>query len=296
MIRAVLLIPFALAVILVIPALIGVYVYRDARRRRMNAALWTIIAVAAPSLIGFIIYLLVRGNHSDLECPRCGTAVARDYIICPGCGVKLRRVCPNCSAPAEPDWIACPRCAAPLPAAADDTAVPVQRQDKALWKLLAVIVAVPVLLIVFLSLSFARTAHGGTASMRQISFDEYFEGQTSEAALEGVQDWLFEIMPREEANHAYVLQYASDSEDGGYSMLIYVPGGGDSPHSSFGHSSGLFGPSMTLELERTGRSDSLYWVSISTGTAPRINVLLSGKKLPCEVYAASFDPALPPET
>ena len=58
-------------IVALLPLLIGVYVYRDAKRRGMNAALWTLIAILAPSLIGFIIYLLVRGNYSNLKCPRC---------------------------------------------------------------------------------------------------------------------------------------------------------------------------------------------------------------------------------
>ena len=41
-----------------LPLLIGVYVYRDAKRRNMNAPLWTIIAILAPSLIGFIMKVL----------------------------------------------------------------------------------------------------------------------------------------------------------------------------------------------------------------------------------------------
>ena len=53
-------------IVALLPLLIGVYVYRDAKRRGMNAALWTLIAILAPSLIGFIIYLLVRGNYSNL--------------------------------------------------------------------------------------------------------------------------------------------------------------------------------------------------------------------------------------
>ena len=55
-------------IVALLPLLIGVYVYRDAKRRGMNAALWTLIAILAPSLIGFIIYLLVRGNYSNLKC------------------------------------------------------------------------------------------------------------------------------------------------------------------------------------------------------------------------------------
>ena len=52
-----------------IPAAIGIYVYRDAKRRGMNAALWTLIALLAPSLVGFIIYLIVRGNYSAVIIP-----------------------------------------------------------------------------------------------------------------------------------------------------------------------------------------------------------------------------------
>lgn len=100
--------------ILMIPILIGVYVYRDASRRKMNAVLWTLIAVVAPSLIGFIIYLLVRGNHSDMECPRCNTPITNQYVVCPKCGAKLRPSCPNCSAPVEVDWAVCPKCATPF--------------------------------------------------------------------------------------------------------------------------------------------------------------------------------------
>lgn len=59
---------FFLTILIGIPVLIGVYVYRDAKRRNMNALLWTLIAILAPSLIGFIIYLFVRGNYDDLQC------------------------------------------------------------------------------------------------------------------------------------------------------------------------------------------------------------------------------------
>ena len=51
-----------LSAVLIVPILIGVYVYRDAKRRGMNALVWTLIALFAPSLIGFIIYLLVRNS------------------------------------------------------------------------------------------------------------------------------------------------------------------------------------------------------------------------------------------
>ncbi|MBQ6687789.1 MAG: zinc ribbon domain-containing protein, partial [Bacteroidales bacterium] len=116
--------------LLTVPVLIGVYVYRDAKRRGMNAALWTLIAVFAPSLIGFIIYLLVRGSYSDLKCPRCDTRVNDTYVVCPRCGAKLRPGCPNCGTAVESDWKVCPKCAQPLPTMQDDVVTPVRPKDK----------------------------------------------------------------------------------------------------------------------------------------------------------------------
>mgnify|MGYP002747632941 CR=1 FL=1 len=104
-----------LAVFLCIPLLIGVYVYRDAARRGMNAALWTVVAVLAPAFTGLIVYLLARGAAPALKCPQCGAAVTDAYAVCPACGARLRAVCPGCGAPVEPGWKVCPRCAAPLP-------------------------------------------------------------------------------------------------------------------------------------------------------------------------------------
>ena len=49
-----------------IPSLIGGNVYRDAKRRQMNAVVWTLVAILAPTFIGFIIYLRVRANYADL--------------------------------------------------------------------------------------------------------------------------------------------------------------------------------------------------------------------------------------
>ena len=79
-----------LAVLIIVPILVGVYVFRDASRRGMNAALWTLIAVLVPILVGFIIYLLVRSSYPDLKCPQCGTPVRESYVSCPQCGARLK--------------------------------------------------------------------------------------------------------------------------------------------------------------------------------------------------------------
>ena len=97
-----------LVVLLTVPLMVGVYVYRDASRRGMNALLWALVAAFGPVLVGLIIYLLVRGNYSDLRCPQCDEAVKEQFVVCPKCGTKLRAACPNCAMPVEPDWKVCP--------------------------------------------------------------------------------------------------------------------------------------------------------------------------------------------
>ncbi len=66
--------------VVLIPILVGVYVYRDAKARRMDAVLWTIIAVIAPGLIGFIVYLIVRNGILVSPCPQCGAEVTEQYL------------------------------------------------------------------------------------------------------------------------------------------------------------------------------------------------------------------------
>lgn len=144
-----------LAVLVGIPVLIGVYVYRDASRRGMNAVLWTLVAVLAPAFVGLIIYLLVRGSYADLLCSACGAPVAQSYLSCPRCGARLKATCPGCSTPVEPDWRVCPRCGNPLPELGGDFTPPVRRQDKTLWKILLVVLLVPVLLVIFTLLIFS---------------------------------------------------------------------------------------------------------------------------------------------
>ena len=97
-----------LALIIMLPFIVGFFVYRDAKVRNMNAILWALVAALAPAFIGLIVYLLVRGDYMNLRCPQCSTPVMETYVACPTCGAKLRPSCPNCRAPVEPDWKVCP--------------------------------------------------------------------------------------------------------------------------------------------------------------------------------------------
>lgn len=60
------LMPFIVIAIIAIPIIIGLYVYKDATSRNMKALTWALISALIPSLIGFIVYLLVRNKKSQV--------------------------------------------------------------------------------------------------------------------------------------------------------------------------------------------------------------------------------------
>lgn len=65
------LIPFLLLIFLLIPyailILIVIWVYKDAKKRQVNAAVWVIIVWITPFFIGFIKYLLSRKDSRSTE-------------------------------------------------------------------------------------------------------------------------------------------------------------------------------------------------------------------------------------
>lgn len=293
-IRTMIFILFVLAALLAVPILIGVYVYRDASRRGMNTVLWTLIAVAAPGLIGFIIYLLIRGNYPDLQCPQCAEPVSEQYAVCPHCGAKLQPVCPNCAFPVEPDWKVCPKCATPLDGMEIHHTPPLRRRDRTLSKILIAIIAAPVALFVLavFGLTVSQSMAGGSSTLREVTIDEYDQEQTSEEVLYAVSYWLASLEVR--ADRAYALRYDYSNELGAgheYYFLFYIPDGGQSPSRSFGTDSGLFGTTMNLRLERTGYS-GLYCVQTTVDRPPVPRVFLGGKRIRCDVTVVDYNPTL----
>ena len=294
-IRTTIFILVVLVALLTVPVLIGVYVYRDSRRRGMNAALWTLIAVAAPALIGFIIYLLIRGNYPDLQCPQCAGSVTEQYTVCPHCGAKLRPACPNCAFPVETDWIVCPKCAAPLDGTDMHHTPPLRQRDRSLSKILVAIIVVPVALIVLamFGLVLSQSMIPGSSTLREVSFDEYDQEQASETVREAVHSWLDSLEVR--SDRAYALRYDYYNELGAgheYYYLFYVPAGGQSPNTSFGTDSSLFGTTLNLRLEHTGYSGSLYCVQTDAETPPKPRIVLGGKHIRCETQVVDYNPTL----
>ncbi len=95
--------------------LIG-YVNRDAKRRGMNSALWTLLVIVllpAWTFVGFLIYFLMR-EPLPYPCPQCGKDVGPRFNFCPNCKCNLHPSCPNCKHEvAETDKF-CPYCAQEL--------------------------------------------------------------------------------------------------------------------------------------------------------------------------------------
>jgi hypothetical protein len=91
------------------------YVNRDAKRRGMNSALWTILVVVlSQSLaLGFLIYFIMR-EPLPYDCPQCGATVAARFNFCPNCKCNLQPTCPQCKREVGEMDKFCPYCACEL--------------------------------------------------------------------------------------------------------------------------------------------------------------------------------------
>jgi RNA polymerase subunit RPABC4/transcription elongation factor Spt4 len=92
------------------------YVYRDAKRRGMNPALWTLLVlILSPAymFIGLIIYLLVR-EPLPYNCPQCAAVVSARFNFCPNCKYNLHPACPQCQHEVSDSDKFCPFCATEL--------------------------------------------------------------------------------------------------------------------------------------------------------------------------------------
>jgi hypothetical protein len=101
------------------------YVNRDAKRRGMNSALWTILVIIllpAWGFIGFVIYLLMR-EPLPYPCPECGTAVGARFNFCPNCKCNLHPSCPQCKHEVGELDKFCPSCGNDLRTAVDAVGV-----------------------------------------------------------------------------------------------------------------------------------------------------------------------------
>jgi hypothetical protein len=97
------------------------YVNRDASRRGMNSALWTILVlifIPTWGLIGLVIYLLMR-EPLPYPCPECATTVNARFNFCPNCKCNLHPSCPQCKREVGELDKFCPHCGNDLKASSD---------------------------------------------------------------------------------------------------------------------------------------------------------------------------------
>ncbi len=267
-------------------AVIGIYVYRDAKSRGMNAVLWTLIAILAPTFIGFIIYLLVRGNYANLKCPRCDAPVTDRFVICPKCGAKLQPSCPNCSAPVELDWKMCPKCAQPLPDdLQQDVCPPTRPKDKTLWKVLAVIIAIPLIYVIIAIFSMVSISSSGASSITSLTVDDYMQ----EMQNDEIEAWFESV--GDNYNTAYILEHQTETEDGvRVRYLIYLPKLVENASASFGTSGGLFSDTFKIEFDnQNGSGGNTFILATYTGeSVPELKIYYDGKLVGTETRIVDF--------
>ncbi|MCL2336609.1 MAG: zinc ribbon domain-containing protein [Firmicutes bacterium] len=276
-----------MTIILAVPVLIGVYVYQDATQRGMNAALWTLIAMLAPVLIGLIIYLLVRGNYSALKCSVCATPVKEQYVICPKCGTKLREFCANCGEPLEADWTVCPKCASSLPERHDQYTPPLRKKDTALGKVIVFLVLASLVLLV-LSGVFSYNTFSGTTTGSSTSFSiEDYQGQPE------VMAWINKC--NEDKSKLYALRYqAGRGLQKATYYLIYRPLGNRMDSFGSGNGSGLFGSNIEVQIYespgQTAAGDELIGVSNFGKKYVELKLSVNGQKKDCEITDVKYNP------
>jgi len=82
---------------LIISLIIALWIYKDAKERGKNGAVWGVIGFIL-NIIGLIIWLIVRPSisekpttkTSDRRCPACGRIIPEDARTCPYCSKKFQ--------------------------------------------------------------------------------------------------------------------------------------------------------------------------------------------------------------
>lgn len=100
-----------LSILLFVWSMLLGYVNRDAKRRAMNSALWTLICIFIGNGIGFILYFLLR-DPMHATCPKCGAIADSSFTFCTRCRFELRPKCPNCGHGVHAGDLYCASCGA----------------------------------------------------------------------------------------------------------------------------------------------------------------------------------------
>lgn len=74
--------------------LLALYIYQNAKKSKLNPALWGII-VLCTNLAGVFIYLIYKQNNKS--CFKCGAVQNKNNIYCVYCGTKISNTCDKCN-------------------------------------------------------------------------------------------------------------------------------------------------------------------------------------------------------
>lgn len=68
---------------------LGVWTYRDAKSRGLEAGMWTAIVLLVPNLIGLLLYFLIGRKQQKATCPVCGYKKEKCAPYCSNCGTAV---------------------------------------------------------------------------------------------------------------------------------------------------------------------------------------------------------------
>lgn len=270
-----------LGLFLVLPILIGVYVYRDASSRGMNAPLWTLIAILSPALIGFIVYLIARNDQTSLECPSCRASVKESYAVCPSCGTQLKGRCQKCDYPLNSGWDHCPQCGETVPADARPP-LTVKRRETGLGKILIAVIVIPILIVIvlFMGLMSFSTSTMSVGSGTGSRIEDY-------STRSEIFNWL--NASRDSGDGIYVLAYERepDTKDGAnYASYIILYNGveQDADVSSGPEMKWLFDKVLRVEFTNTAGYNPDHYVILQTEYTTKddmdLEIYVDGEKVP----------------
>ena len=87
--------------------IVALWVYQNAEKSKMNAALWGIITLIT-NLAGVLVYAIFK--QSNVTCDGCGALQSKAHMFCTKCGKKLGESCSECGALIRKNDEYCSKC------------------------------------------------------------------------------------------------------------------------------------------------------------------------------------------
>jgi RNA polymerase subunit RPABC4/transcription elongation factor Spt4 len=144
-----------LLLLLATQVLIAVWVYRDAKERKvMPGWLAVLLVVIVPHIAGLIAYLIIRAviRRSACLCSACGASVDRGARFCPNCAAPVGESdstgyvkCAGCGEVFRQDARYCSHCGS-----ANENNPPAQRKSSAAGRALVILLIVAAIVIALL--------------------------------------------------------------------------------------------------------------------------------------------------